>query len=45
MEDHYINRVDHNQKYKDTCSMCGVSYGYDYKIYDNNRTLIRGIEV
>ena len=39
MDDHYIKRVDHNQKYKDTCSMCGVRYGYDYKIYDNSNPL------
>ena len=39
MEDHYIKRVDHNQRYKDTCSMCGVRYGYDYKIYDNSKSM------
>lgn len=39
MDDHYIKRVDHNQKYKDTCSMCGVRYGYDYKVYDNSNPL------
>ena len=39
MEDHVIKRVDHNQKYKDTCSMCGVRYGYDYKVYDNSNPM------
>ena len=39
MDDHYIKRVDHNQRYKDTCSMCGVRYGYDYKVYDNSNPL------
>lgn len=39
MDDHYIKRVDHNQKYKDTCSMCGVRYGFDYKVYDNSNPL------
>ena len=36
MDDHYIKRVDHNQKYKESCSMCGVRNGYDYKVYDNS---------
>lgn len=39
MDDHYIKRVDYNQKYKDTCSMCGVRYGYDYKVYDNSKSM------
>ncbi len=39
MDDHYIKRVDHNQRYKDTCSMCGVRYGYDYKVYDNSKSM------
>lgn len=37
MDDHYIKRVDRNQKYKELCSMCGYRYGYDYKIYDNSK--------
>lgn len=39
MDDHCIKRVDRNQKYKDNCCMCGVRYGYDYKIYDNSRSM------
>lgn len=39
MEDHVIKRVDRNQKYKETCSMCGVRYGYDYKVYDNSNPM------
>jgi len=37
MDDHYIKRVDHNQKYKELCSMCVYKYGYDYKVYDNSK--------
>jgi len=37
MDDHYIKRVDRNQKYKDSCCMCGVRYGFDYKIFDFRR--------
>ena len=39
MEDHYIKRIDRNQKYKDSCCMCGVRYGFDYRIYDNSRSV------
>ncbi len=37
MDDHYIKRVNRHQKYKDSCCMCGVKYGFDYKIYDNSK--------